>query len=409
LKRKNRTSRRAFLKSAACSGAGLTFAGAFAGAGLRAQEEQPRARATLPESVPRKEFGATGETIPVLLMGCGQKFDPKYDKLLHRGFKEGVDYLDTALIYADGESHRTIAPFIKQIGGRKKLWITSKGPSDKATVASYTQNLDECLDQLETDYLDMYFMHYVDDPKYLEPEYLKMGKKMRKSGKTRFFGLSCHGDRMVEVMNKAAKVGGIDAIMFRYSFARYGDLELNKAIDACRKAGIGLIAMKTQNSVPDDQKHVQEFRSKEFTLAQAKLKAVWADERIDAAVSHMDNTKKLAENVAAAKSPIQLSMGEFQQLQRIATASAAYACQGCSQICESRVDGPVKVAAPLRYLMYHECYGETERARALYRRLHPAERAFETADLGRASAVCPQGIDIAARLAVARRELEGIA
>ncbi len=409
MKRKNGTSRRDFIKTAACSGAGLTFAGAFAGAGLRAQEEPPRAGAALPERVPRKELGTTGETIPILLMGCAQKFDPKYDKLLHRGFREGVDYLDTALIYADGESHRTIAPFIKQIGERKKLWITSKGPSDKATVESYTRNLDECLEQLETDYLDMYFMHYVDDPKFLEPEYMKMGKKMRKSGKTRFFGLSCHGDRMVEVMNKAAEAGGIDAIMFRYSFARYGDLELNKAIDACRKAGIGLIAMKTQNSVPDDQKHVKEFRSKEFTLAQAKLKAVWADERIDAAVSHMDNTKRLAENVAAAKSPVQLSMEEFQQLQRIATASAGYACQGCSQICESRVDGPVKVAAPLRYLMYHECYGETERARALYGRLSPAERAFDTVDLRRAAAACPQGIDIAARLAVARRELEGVA
>ena len=127
--------------------------------------------------------------------------------------------------------------------------------------------------------------------------------------------------------------------MFRYSFAKYGDLELNKAIDKCKKAGIGLIAMKVQNSVPDDEESVVRFQSKDFNLAQAKLKAVWADERIDAVVSHMDNTTKLAENIAAAKSPVQLSMGDFQQLQRIATATAAYSCQGCSHICESRVAG----------------------------------------------------------------------
>jgi len=36
-------------------------------------------------------------------------------------------------------------------------------------------------------------------------------------------------DRGLEV----PRVGGIDAIMFRYSFARYGDLALNRAIDAC--------------------------------------------------------------------------------------------------------------------------------------------------------------------------------
>jgi len=303
------TSRRSFLKAAAISSVGVTVAG---GSAVAADAPKEPTSTALPDRVPRKNLGSTGQSIPILLVGCAQKFDPKYDKILHRAFKEGVDYLDTAIVYADGQSHRTIAPFIKQIGDRSKLWITSKGPSKNATVESYTKDLDRCLEELETTYLDLYFMHFVDDPKFLEPEYIKMGERLRSSKKTRFFGFSCHGDHQVELLNKAAKVGGIDAIMFRYSFAKYGDLELNKAIDACRKAGIGLIAMKTQDSVPGDQEDVLRFKSQQFTLAQAKLKAVWADERIDAAVSHLDNTKKLAENVAAAKAPAQLTMGEFQ-------------------------------------------------------------------------------------------------
>jgi predicted aldo/keto reductase-like oxidoreductase len=233
-----------------------------------------------------------------------------------------------------------------------------------------------------------------------------MGERFRQSGKTRFFGFSTCGGAVVECMRKAARVGGIDAIMFRYSFARYGDLALNRAIDECRRAGIGLIAMKSQNAVPDDQKFVKEFRSKNFNLAQAKLKAIWADERIDSVTSLMDNTRKLAENVAAAKTPVQLSMAEFQQLRRIATASAGQACQGCSQICEACFAGPVKVAKPLRYLMYYECYGETRRARELLHALSPEERAFETVDFAAACAACPQGIDIPARLRVARSKLE---
>jgi predicted aldo/keto reductase-like oxidoreductase len=228
---------------------------------------------------------------------------------------------------------------------------------------------------------------------------------MRKSGKTRFFGFSCHGGKVAELLDKAAEVGGIDAIMFRYSFARYGDLELNKAIDKCKKAGIGLIAMKTQESVPDEQEQVVRFRSENFNLAQAKLKAVWADERIDAAVSHMDNTTKLAENVAAAKSPVQLSMTEYQQLRRLATATAAYSCQGCAHLCEARVEGEVKIADSLRFLMYYECYGEKDKARKLFRELSPAERAIGTVSYGDAEAVCPQGIRIAERMERARRLL----
>jgi len=389
----------------------LSLAGAFAGKGTEASSgtAQGGETATPADRVPRRTLGATGETIPILLQGCAMKFDEKYDKILHRGFKEGVDYLDTALVYANGQSHRTIVPFLKQIGDRSKVWITSKGPSENATVASYTKDLDTCLEQLEVDYLDMYFMHFVDDPMYLDPEYIQMGERLRASKKTRFFGFSCHGDRMIEVMNKAADAGGIDAIMFRYSFARYGDLELNKVIDKCRKAGIGLIAMKTQDSVPETDKHVAEFQSKEFTLPQAKLKAVWSDDRLSAAVSHMDNTTRLAENVDAAKSPAQLTMSEFQQLRRIATASAAFSCQGCTHICEPLVDAPVKIGRQLRYLMYAECYGEPERGRGLYSKLEEPHRCIDGVDFTAATRACPQGIDIAGRLEIARRTLGGSA
>lgn len=393
-------SRRDFLKTAALTGAGLSLAGT-AGAGVQSTEAGPAPEAA---KVPRRELGRTGELIPILLIGGGQTFDPRFDKILHGAFRDGVDFLDTALRYSEGMSHRTIAPFVKQVG-RENLFLLSKGHSDRATVDRFTRDLDTCLEQLEVDSLDMYFMQAVDSPRYLEPEYIRMGERLRKSGKSRFFGFSTCGGGMIECMRKAARVGGIDAIMFRYSFARYGDLALNRAIDECREAGIGLIAMKSQNSVPEDQQYVKRFRSENFTLAQAKLKAVWADGRIDSVTSLMDNTTKLAENLAAARSPVDLAMGEFQQLQRIATASAPRACQGCSQICEACFEGPVKVAKPLRYLMYHECYGEAARARERYGRLEPEERAFDSVDFSAATAACPQGIDIAARLRVARRKL----
>jgi hypothetical protein len=394
----NGTSRRGFLKTAIASGAAV---GAWSHLSLAAEGETPAAGGAAPApTVPRRKLGATGQEIPILLMGCAQKFDEKYDKVLHRAFKDGVDYLDTALVYEDGQSHKTIAPFIKQVGDRKKLWITSKGPgeADPDKVKAYEKELDTCLAQLQTDYLDLYFMHAVDDPARLGPEFIKMGERMRKSGKVRYFGLSCHGKQEVEVMNAAAAAGGIDAIMFRYHFARYGDLALNKAIDACVKAGIGLIAMKTQDSVPKDQESVVKFESKDFSLAQAKLKAVWADGRLAAAVSHMDNTTKLAENVAAARSPVQLSMNDFQQLQRLAAARAHYACQGCAQICEARVAGETKIADTLRFLMYHESYGETEKARRLFAALPEPARRLDGIDFAAAAQACPQGIDIAARM-----------
>ena len=210
--------------------------------------------------VPRKNLGNTGVEVPILLMGCLQKFDPKYDRRLHRAFGLGVDYLDTAQGYAQGQSHKTLAPFLKQVG-RKNLWVTSKvNLNGSPNVEGYTSNLDVCLKDLETDYLDLFFMHAVQSETTLDPEYIKMGEDLKKSGKIRFFGFSCHHDNVPELLTKAARVGGIDAIMFRYNFRKYGDQKLNKAIDTAKAAGIGLIAMKTQGSVPADQESVTQFK-----------------------------------------------------------------------------------------------------------------------------------------------------
>ena len=276
-----------------------------------------------------------------------------------------MDYLDTALVYADGWSHKTIAPFIKQIGDRKKLWITSKGPSKDATVESYTRDLDTCLEQLETDYLDLYFMHVIDDPEFLEPEYIKMGEAMRKSGKTRFFGFSCHGGEVAALMDKAAEVGGIDAIMFRYSFARYGDLELNKAIDKCKKAGIGLIAMKTQESVPDDQAEVVDVPVEELQPGPGQVEGglgrrAYRLRRLAHGQHDQAGRERRGGQVAGPALDDRVPAAAADRRRP----RAAYSCHGCSQICESRVDGDVKVADTLRYLMYHECYGEPDQARS---------------------------------------------
>jgi hypothetical protein len=392
-------SRRTLLKSAA--GAALAAGATLAGGGLAAGP----ARAAAPARVPRKALGATGASIPILQMGTSQSLDQAYDKRLHRCLAEGVEYIDTALSYGWGRSHAAIATFLEQVGDRRKLWITSK--SGSGSPQGLEKELDAALQQLRTDHLDLYFMHGINDEDMLDKPFLQAGERMRRSGKTRFFGFSCHDGNVVELLNKAARVGGIDAILFRYNFGRYGDRALNLAMDACKKAGIGLIAMKVMRSVPSDQEQVLKFRSRNFTLAQAKLKAVWADERIDSLVSEMSSVQEVQENVAAAKSSAELSAAELHQLQRLAARTAHLHCDGCAGICEPLLGGRVAVADALRFLMYHESYGDTARARRLYRALPAASRRTAGIDFSAATAACPQGIDIAARLAQARSELDG--
>lgn len=386
--------RRDLLKRAA-AGVGMGALGTALGASPRAQAQDAGDPAA---KVPTRELGTTGQKIPILVFGCGQSLDKTYDRLLHRAFQNGIYYLDTAQQYDGGNSHKSVAAFQEQVG-RKNVWITSKVPMGN-TPEHYSRNLERMLPDLRTDYLDMFFMHGLNRLENLEPEFIQMADGLKKRGLIKFFGFSCHHGNVVELMNKAAKIGapGIDAIMFRYSFASYGDLELNKAIDNCKKAGIGLIAMKTQRSIPESLEKVVEFQSKNWTLQQAKLKAAWADDRLDACIAEMTNTQQLSDNVAAAVSRTQLSMNEFMQLNRLAARTAHYACNGCSHICESRINADVRVAEMLRYLMYYDSYGKPELARSLFSQLKPHERNIEGVDFTQAMRACPQGINIAQRL-----------
>lgn len=391
--------RRRFLKTAAGAGV-ISATPALAGAAV-ADLEIAAGPANLP--VPRRRLGRTGKDLPIIHLGTSQDLDPVYDKVMHRCYKAGVTWFDTALSYGWGASHAAIKNFLSQVKARDELWLTSK--SGNRSPSGLEQAIDDALTQLETTYLNLYLMHGINDTDMLEPEFLKTGDRLRRSGKTQFFGFSCHGGNVVEVMNKAAKVGGIDAILFRYNFRRYGDRDLNLAMDRCHKAGIGLLAMKTQGSVPAHLEAVADFKSKNFSLGQAKLKSVWADERITSIVSEMDSVGRVRENVDAAKSEIALTAQESHQLNKLAHLTANYACQGCSHLCEEAAGGGVAIEERLRYLMYYECYGKTARARELYQGIATPTRVADEVAMKAACAVCPQGIDIPARLAEAHRVL----
>jgi len=391
--------RRQFLKTAALSAATI----GFSQQAVLQRAEAATKKTDYSRKIPHRPLGRTGASVPILQIGTAQTLDQEYDKILHLLFREGVYYLDTALSYGWGSSQKAIANFASQVGGRQKLWITSK--SSSWSLEGFTEDLDECLADLQTDYLDLYLRHSVNDPDAINRDLVQMGEKLKRSGKTRFFGFSSHGGNVVELLNKSAAIGGIDAILFSYNFRRYGDRELSLAMDKCKEAGIGLIAMKTMGSVPRDAEAVLDFKSQNFTLGQAKLKSVWADDRIDSVVVEMDSTRVARENVAAAKSEEQLSANEIHQLNRLAAMTAKYSCQGCSHLCEQAVNNSAQIADSLRFLMYHECYGKTEIAKEFYHRIPADKRTLSDQETAVARSTCPQGIDIKSRLELAQKIL----
>ena len=357
-----------------------------------------------PTRVPRRVLGKTRKKIPILVFGGAMNLDPVFDPKIAEAVSRGVDYLDAARVYDGGRCEAAIGAYLKRAKNRKKIWITSK--SESHDVPGFNRDLAKSLDQLKTTYIDLYFMHALRDAKYMSKEMGKNVDRLKKQGSIRHFGFSCHHGNVAELLEEASKHSYIDAVMFRYNFQSYGDKALNKAIDKAARAGVGLIAMKTQSSAVSFEKEWKKFRqSGKWNRHQAVLKAVWADKRITAAVSHMDSLGKLRENIAAAVDRSSLSALEQAELERYAAETRRFGCAGCDHLCGAHVDEPIAIADVMRHLMYHDSYGEPEKARALFRALPPDLRRIDGVDFRAAAAACPRGFDLVAHMKRAARVL----
>jgi len=196
------------------------------------------------------------------------------------------------------------------------------------------------------------------------------------------------------------------------------DKKLSAAIDACHKAGKGLMAIKTQGmgqriQTEEDKKLVQHFLQRGFTQGQAKIKAVLEDERFTSVCVGMQNIGLLTSNVAAVLDKTRLTQADRDVFKEYARATCDGYCAGCANICNSALrkesiglpDTP-HVSDIMRYLMYHNSYGEHATARELFAQIpHNVRNRLLSTDYSPAEAHCPQHLPIAELVAEAVSKL----
>ncbi len=400
-KKKGNFTRRDFLKTA-----GVATVGSLLGATETMGKISDNSGTEI-AVVPTRSFGKTGVRVSTLALG-GMFDIPSNQLVLNQALKLGVTYWDTADCYEGGGSERGVGKFLgKYPETRKKIFLVTK--SDARDPGGMTRLLNRSLERMNTDYVDLYFVHGISSIDELDDDTRAWAMKAKAEAKIKFFGFSTHGN-MEECMLDAAKLGWIDGIMMTYNYRLMNKAKMKEAIAACTEAGIGLTAMKTQGGwsygSSSAAKLVDSFIEKGFTDNQAKLKAVWTNPEIASICSQMPNLTILMSNVAAAMDKTSLSAGDLHLLDQYARETASYYCAGCSDMCETVLTEVVPVADVMRYLMYYESYGDRERARSLYGKLSPATRKrLGNIDYSLAENRCPQGIPIARVMKKAQRVL----
>ena len=129
----------------------------------------------------------------------------------------GVNYIDTARAYRDGEDEKVIGAAIK--GQRDRLILATK--TAKRDAKGARTELETSLQMLGVDYIDVYQLHHLNTQEgrvqALAPGgALEMAQKAREEGLVRFIGLTGHDWFQVQ---EAVATGLFDTVLCWYNCA----------------------------------------------------------------------------------------------------------------------------------------------------------------------------------------------
>lgn len=156
-------------------------------------------------------------------------------KLVRKAYEAGITFFDTARWYTDSEIKLGEA----FEGMREKVYIATK--TGAKTPEEFWEDLHTSLDNLKTDYIDIYQFHnpaFCPVPGDGSGLYEAMSEA-KKQGKVRHIGITNH---RLSVAREAVESGLYETLQFPFCYLT-GEKEL-ALVEKCKDAEMGFIAMK---------------------------------------------------------------------------------------------------------------------------------------------------------------------
>lgn len=399
-------SRRIFLKNILCGTLSIPLA-----TRQLVREKKKRDRIKKGQMFYRR-LGRTGLFISEISLGGSPL--PSWAVLLD-AINRGVNYIDTSESYQNGNCERQIGQLFKEIG-RDKVYVGTKFHlRGKWNEKSIINAVNQSLGRLQTDYIDVLLIHGANSEEQLTDEsVLAAFEKLKKEGKYRFRGLSCHKNHH-QVVKKAVECGYYDMIQLGYNIFDIqepkGEIEIyddylgtsgiRRLLALAKSKDVGVIAMKTLK-VGGKRQNLEKYETGTTSIFQAMLKWVLENKNVSSAVTEMLTFNQLEEDLAVVGQS--LSQKERKSLYRYVLENSKDYCHLCG-LCESHCPRRIKTTSILHCLTYYESYRKVSLARKVYSRLNPAQIAVSCQNCGECEKVCPYGVSIRKRIKEAHETL----
>ncbi len=366
------------------------------------------------------------QPISILGYGCmrftrtGNKIDlDKAEKELMYAIDNGVNYLDTAYIYSGSEV--AVGEILARNNCREKVYLATKLPHYLTkSIEGMEKIFREQLKRLQTDYIDYYLMHMLNDAETWN-SLVKLGiitwiQEKITSGQIRNIGFSFHG-------NSGNFIKLIDAYDWDFCQIQYNYLDEHsqagvKGLQYAAAKNLPVIIMEPLRGgrlvdlLPEKAKELIKHEKKGRTPAELAFRWLWNQPEVTCILSGMSSIQMVEENIKTASN---VQVGEFddydrdliEQVKAEIKRNIKVGCTGCGYC----MPCPKGVDIPESFHCYNLIYSEKKAgARQEYMQTTAMRRdqssASQCIQCGKCEQHCPQSIPIRAELKNAAKELE---
>ncbi|CAJ37296.1 aldo/keto reductase [Methanocella arvoryzae] len=373
---------------------------------------------------------STGDKLSILGFGCmrlprkGIGIDEERAvKQIRSAIDQGVNYLDTALLYPGSEAlvGKALAD-----GYREKVKLATKlPPAQVKKTEDMEKLLDVQLQKLQTDHIDYYLFHSITASDWKRLKDLGAAdfvRKARADGRIRHIGFSTHSG--IADFKQIVDDYAWDFCQIQYNILDETNQAGKAGLEYAAARGLGVVIMEPlrggslARAPPKEIQAIWDEAEVKRSPAEWALRWVWDHPEVTVVLSGMNDEKHIEENLRAAGEalPRSLSAKEIALVNRVKEAYRKKLKVGCTG-CQYCMPCPAGVNIPGCFESYNNLYlGSPLQTKIMYMNhagggmdgTSPKALASQCIGCGKCVKKCTQHIDIPAELKQAAKELEGL-